>query len=410
MSQPAVTITASGITIPAYSDWYSWLVSVYQSIFGADVYLGNDSQDGQLIGILAQTYTDLGNAVGSAYNAFSPATAQGNGLSSQVKINGLKRLVASNSTAILALVGQAGTTINNGIVSDTAGNQWALPASVTIGTSGTVSVTAICTIAGAVNAQAGAISQIQTPTQGWQSVTNPSAAVPGNPVENDAQLRVRQSISTAQPAQAIIEAIAASVGNVPGVTEYQIYENNSTTVDANGVPAGSIAPIVSGGDINAVGAAIALRQPPGCITYGTTSVQVIDPVGLPRTIRFFQLAQTPIYVALTIQPLAGYVASTGGQIQAAIAAAINANGIGTDVYPLRLLGAANLSGSAAINAASVILGYVPTQAQLDALSATYEITVFAVGTAPSPTGTGTIAIAFNVAASSSSADVALNVL
>jgi len=410
MTQPVVTIDASGITLPAYADWYDWLISVYQTTFGADVYLGNDSQDGQLIGILAQAFTDLGNAVGAAYNAFSPATAQGAGLSSVVKINGLKRLVPTNSTATLTLVGQAGTVITNGFVGDIAGNQWALPATVTIGTSGTIDVTATCTTPGAVSAQAGAISDIQTPTLGWQSATNAAAAVPGNPVEQDAALRVRQSTSTAQPAQAITEAIAAAIGNVPGVTQYQVYENNSATTDANGVPAGSIAPIVEGGTVSAVAAAIGSRLPPGGITYGTTSAQVIDPIGLPRTMNFFELALTPIYAAFTIQPLTGYVTTTGTLIQAAVAAALNANGIGVDVYPLRLLGAANLSGSAAISAASAILGYQVTQAQLDALSETFEITAFAVGTAPSPTGTSAIPIAFNAAAQGSAANVALTVL
>lgn len=404
MIKPAITIDASGISIPVYADWYNWLISVYQAIFGPDVYLGNDSQDGQLIAILAQGFTDVGNAVGAAYNAYSPATAQGAGLSSQVKINGLKRLVPTYSTAVLNLVGQAGTVINNGIVADVSGNQWALPASVTIGTSGTVTVTASCMTSGAINAQAGSITQIQTPGKGWQSVTNPAAAVPGNPVESDPKLRVRQSTSTASPAQAIIDSIAAAVGNVPGVTQYQIYENATPNTDANGVPPGAIAPIVSGGNVNAVAAAIQQRKPPGCITFGTTSVQVLDPVGLPITINFFLLAEEQIYVALTIQPLAGYVSSTGALIQAAIAEAINLNGIGATVYPLRLLGAANLSGSAAVNTSGF------TQAQLDAISETYEITSFAVGTSPNPTGTAAIPIAFNAAAQGSSSNVALTVL
>ena len=409
MSQPIVSITATGIIIPVYSDWYNWLISVYQTIFGSDIYLGNDSQDGQLIGVLAQAYTDLGNAVGAAYNAFSPATAQGVGLSSSVKINGLARLVPGNSTATLTLTGKAGTQINNGLVADLSGNQWALPASVTIDPSGTVTATATCSTAGAINAQANTITSIQTPTQNWQSVTNASAAVPGNPVEQDAALRVRQSTSTAAPAQAIIDAIAAAIGNVPGVTQYQVYENSSNVTDANGVPAGSIAPIVNGGSISAVAQAIQLRKPPGCITYGTTSYQIIDPVGLPITIHFFQLAQTQVYVALTIQTLTGYAASTGNLIQSAIAAAINDTGIGASVYPLRLLGAANLSGSAAISTASAILGYQVTQAQLDALSATYDITVFNVGTAANPTTQSTVTIAFNAAAVSQSSDVALTV-
>src|SRR5690606_25087178 len=108
--------------------------------------------------------------------------------------------------------------INGGIVEDIEGQQWNLPASVLIPLSGSITVTATCQEQGAIEAPAGTVTKIKTPTFGWQSVSNPSAAVPGQPVETDAALRVRQALSVAVPSQTIFEGIVGSVANLPGVT------------------------------------------------------------------------------------------------------------------------------------------------------------------------------------------------
>ena len=76
----------------------------------------------QFLGIVAAAINDSNAAAVAVYNSFSPATAQGNGLSSVVKINGITRLVASNSTVDLTVVGIAGTTITNGQASDSSGS------------------------------------------------------------------------------------------------------------------------------------------------------------------------------------------------------------------------------------------------------------------------------------------------
>lgn len=74
-----------------------------------------------------------------------------------------------------------------------------LPASVVVGVDGTVMATATCSVSGAVAALAGTITEINTPTRGWVSVTNPAAATVGSPAETDAELRIRQSQSVALP-------------------------------------------------------------------------------------------------------------------------------------------------------------------------------------------------------------------
>ena len=98
-------------------------------------------------------------------------TAQAAALSSNVKINGITRKVATNSTADLLLTGTAGTTIMNGSARDKNGIIWNFPASVAIGVDGTVLVTATCANSGSVAALAGTITTINTPTRGWVSVT-----------------------------------------------------------------------------------------------------------------------------------------------------------------------------------------------------------------------------------------------
>jgi len=51
----AATIDATGISAPSYEDILEYLRAQYQGIYGADVYLGNDSKDGQFLGIMCSS-------------------------------------------------------------------------------------------------------------------------------------------------------------------------------------------------------------------------------------------------------------------------------------------------------------------------------------------------------------------
>src|ERR1700677_3981529 len=105
---PVASISANGISIPSYETCLAYYTSVMQIIYGADIYLGNDSQDGQMVGILALVLSDANGMAGATYNAYSPATAQGAGLSSVVKINGLTRELPPNSSVEVTVVGVTG--------------------------------------------------------------------------------------------------------------------------------------------------------------------------------------------------------------------------------------------------------------------------------------------------------------
>jgi uncharacterized phage protein gp47/JayE len=324
----APTIDASGITAPTYAEVLDYLQDQYRAIYGPDVYLEADSQDGQLLAVFASAINDANAVAVAVYRSFSPATAQGDALSSSVKINGIGRKAASFSTADLLIIGQAGTTITNGIATDTNKNKWTLPTSVTIPPSGEITATGTCVSIGAIAAAAGTITQISTPTRGWQSVTNLSDAAEGAPVEKDAALRQRQAVSTALPSRTVLDGIIGAVSNVAGVTRLAPYENDTAATDSHGLPAHSMSLVVEGGDSTAIANAIAKKKTPGSPTYGTTSIIVQDVYGRPITINYFRPTYDSITSAVTIKALSGYTTAVGDAIKQAVSDYINGVDIG----------------------------------------------------------------------------------
>ncbi|HCH9095771.1 TPA: baseplate J/gp47 family protein [Salmonella enterica] len=338
----SATVTAEGISAPDYQTILDTLTSYFQQIYGSDAYLEPDSKDGQMVALVALAIHDANNTAISVYNCFSPVTGYGAALTSNVKINGIARKGATNSTVDLLLTGTAGTTITNGTVKDTNNVIWRLPASVVIGVDGAVTVTAICSSSGAVAALAGTITTINTPTRGWTSVTNPAAATVGAPAETDAELRIRQGQSVAIPSITPFEGVDGAIANIAGVTRHKLYENDTGKTDGNGLPPHSISAIVDGGDVTEIARTIRGNKGQGVRTWGKTSVTVPDKYGNPHIISFSRPTDVPVYGKITLTVFAGYTSQIGVQIQQAVADYINRLMIGDQVLLSRIYSPANL--------------------------------------------------------------------
>ncbi|HBT0046090.1 TPA: hypothetical protein MFX78_25180 [Klebsiella pneumoniae] len=338
----SATVTAEGISAPDYQTVLDTITGYFQQIYGSDAYLEPDSKDGQMVALVALAIHDANNTAISVYRSFSPATALGDALTSNVKINGITRRSATNSTVDLLLTGTVGTTITNGSVRDTNSVVWNLPATVVIGSDGTVVATATCANSGAVAAVAGSVNGINTPTRGWASVTNPLAATVGVAAETDAELRVRQSQSVALASLTPFDAVDGAIANVEGVTRHKLFENDTEATDSNGLPPHSISAIVEGGDATEIANTIRSVKGQGVSTYGTTAVIVTDKYGNPYIIRFSRPVDVPIYVSITLKALTGYSSEVGDEIKTAVAAYINSLAIGDSVLLSRVYSPANL--------------------------------------------------------------------
>lgn len=343
MPAPVITIDATGIHVPTYEDVLLYVTDTMRTIYGVDLYLEPDSQDGQFIGILAEGINSAFQSAQALFSAYSPATAQGTGLSNAVKINGLARRVPSRSIVDLLIGGDVGTLIENGIATDSANTRWLMPASVTIPGGGTIMVQAVAEEAGATQAPANTITIIATPTRGWFTVNNPLAASPGIPVETDAQLRLRQSVSTALPSVALLDGLLGNLLGLEDVTFARVYENDTDVTDANGLLPYSIAAVVEGGLDADIAEAIRVKKTPGAYLNGTTSFVVTNPVsGLTSTMRWYRPAFVAIKVEVTVAQLPGYSSVIGDAIKASLAEYITGLEVGDDVYWSRLFPPATL--------------------------------------------------------------------
>lgn len=384
-------VTAQGISAPDYQTILDTLTSYYQQIYGSDVYLDPDSKDGQAVALQALAIHDANNTAISVYNSYSPSTAFGAGLSSNIKINGIARKGAMNSTADLLLTGTAGTTITNGSAKDDNNVIWRLPVSVTIGVDGTVTVTATCANTGAVAALSGTITSINTPTRGWTSVTNPTAATVGVAVEQDDELRVRQSQSVALPSLTPFDAVDGALANISGVTRHKLYENDTGSTDGNGLPEHSISAIVDGGDVTKIAQTIRGKKGQGVATYGKTSITVPDKYGNPHIINFSRSTDIPVFVSIELKVFTWYTSQIGDQIKQSVADYINTLTIGDSVLLSRIYSPANLGVVSGGNAKY------------------YDITELLIGKSAGSVAAANITVAYDESASCNKANILITV-
>lgn len=255
-------------------------------------------------------------------------------------------------------------------------------------TSVNLGITKVRTVGEVVAINSGVIEQpvntidtILTPMLGWDSVINPVAATPGEERETDEELRTRFRNGKFDRATNTYDAIYSALINLDNVTEVTIYENDTSVVDGNGVPAHSFLPIVSGGLSQDIGNAIWENKPTGILSYGNTSVSITDIQGGTHTVSFSRPNPVVIYISMDITTDVNFPANGNDLIKSNLIAYFQANfGTGDDVIYSRL--------------------YTP----INSVSG-HQVNTLTVGTSPGPVGTSNIIIPFDGIASLSSVNI-----
>jgi uncharacterized phage protein gp47/JayE len=268
-----------------------------RAILGENANLSPESPDGQINGVLSESFANLWEIGQAAYNSFNPSAATGAALSNLVQLNGITRLAASASFVDLFLTGTPGAFIPAGSLVSGAGVPvfFQTVTDVTLDGSGEGVTEAIAQQTGPIIANAGTLVNIETPITGWLTVTNPDNATIGRNEETDLELRARRQKSTAAASQSIIDSIFANVADLPGVVQVAVIENDTdATVDSQ--PPHSFHTVVLGGDNQDIANEIFLRKPAGIQAFGSITEVVNDIQGFPHNISFSRPVEIPIFV------------------------------------------------------------------------------------------------------------------
>lgn len=260
----ANSLTSSGLTTSTQAELLAFYTAAMQRIYGADINLQSNTPDGQLLNLFIQTALDVQDLLTQIYNSFDPDNAIGNVLDQRVAINGIQRQAGTYTITNITLITSQSLNLfgldqsTNAIytVSDSAGNQWELITTVLGLTAGTNSLPFRAATPGAVQTIPNTITVPVSIVIGVTSINNPTIYTTlGINEESDAALKLRRQISVSLSSQGYLQGLLAALENINGVTSAFVYENITSSIDANGVPGHSLWAIVGGTPTSALGLA-----------------------------------------------------------------------------------------------------------------------------------------------------------
>jgi len=299
-------------------DWQSDLVGIYRSIFGENYDLSSDTQDGQLIGAIAESLSSLDMTVEALTSITNPNSAEKNWLSILMALNGLTRLGSAFSTVALTFTGSNGTIIPAGTVVEetTNGKKFSTnqPAEIL---SGTATVDATATETGPIIALSGTITELVSQVSGIDSVTNLNDATIGRDIESDGDARIRRFRSVALASTSLTDSVKSAVANLENVINVKAYENKTNATNSDGIPAHSLAVVVVGGDDTEIAQTILQKMSLGG-TFGSTTETVQDSQGNDVDISFSRPDDVEIYIEMDVRKFSDYPGDGDDQIKANI--------------------------------------------------------------------------------------------
>lgn len=223
---------------------------------------------------------------------------------------------------------------------------------------------------GPISQPVNTITKIQTSRLGWDSVTNPLAAVSGRLRETDEELRIRFRNTKFERAGNIVEAVYAALFALDDVQQVYIDENSTDITNENGTPPHSFLVIVDGGTSVEIAYAIWDNRGAGVESVGNTTTVIKDKFGNTRYIKFSRPTPVQLYINLGLTTDQNFPENGEDLIRQALIDYIDTLTIGQPIVYSRL--------------------YTPINSVPG-----HQVNLFTIGTAPSPDGTSNITIGFD---------------
>lgn len=335
-SVPAVTISSTGLAVPDEVDILNGRLTDLDTAFGGGMSKSLTTPQGQIAMSETAIIADRNDQLLFITNSINPDYATGRFQDAIARIYFIDRIAALGTTVTAICTGLIGTLIPAGSVAqDESGYLYSSLADATIGSTGSVSVVFQNQTTGAIACPIGSLNTIYRAVTGWSGVTNTSAGVQGNDVENRANFEYRRRQSVALNAKGTPESIYAAVLAVDGVTDAYVYSNHKGTSVQIGatsytVPAHSVYVAAYGGAEAAVAQAIYIKNQAGCGMVGNTTYVVTDTSSGSQNPPQYEItwnipAATRTYFQVQIESGSSVPGNIVALVQAAIVSAFGGN-------------------------------------------------------------------------------------
>jgi uncharacterized phage protein gp47/JayE len=321
-------LDTTGLQLKTLSELVAELEAYLKIIYGNDINVEQNTQDGQSINIYSQGGIDIREIVQKVFTGFDPDEAEGRVLDQRVAINGIERNSGTytyvditftidrsmNLIGLDDLADELEPDISNlYTIKDDAGNQFYLLESQNIiyPTTADLTFTFRAKEIGIVEVTPLTITTPVTIIAGVLTITNTSSANSvGIEEESDFDLKKRRQSSVSLPASGYLDSIEAALLNVDNVTGAVVYENDTDSVDGDGIPAHSIWAIIEGGDDDEVALALYKKKSSGSGMKGDETVYVPRSRNRTFLVRFDRVVSQDLYIRFSITYTGGVYDAT----------------------------------------------------------------------------------------------------
>lgn len=306
-------VTPAGFVLKTQKDIRETFEADAKSLIDPQIEYDSDDPLGQIFDIISSKQAELWELAEGVYKSNDPAAADEMALLDQGSLLGVLRGEAAPSTVLCTLDADVGTFLpaNTTIaVVDHEDIRFELVSNFTSAAQVTTGVPFRCEVTGPVKAIAGTLTVIVDSVPGWNSVTNPADAIPGQDVQtiDDYRLAVRaastvQGGSTVDAIRADLLALNSALLGTP-IISVAVYENVDVFTSPDGIPPNCVEALVF--DNAAVSNTLIAQtiwnsKPAGIRTYGNTSGNAVDDLGVTRQVFFSRPIAKDIHISYRVE-------------------------------------------------------------------------------------------------------------
>lgn len=312
----ATELNQYGLSIASKAELDEAAAAGLTLIYGSDTNFDSNSADGQYFGITTQATEDYLEVLLDVYNMFDPDNTIGVQQDNLYWINGIKRKGASFSYQNIAITTDRALTLQgldsqandiDGIgytVADNIGNQWILLDTQTPSAAGTYTYSFRAKTLGSITSSPNTITVPVTVVIGVTSINNPTGASSiGQDGETDSEFSARRNASFANRSYNSLDGLYSDLLNLDGVVSAAVYENDSNTVDADGIPAHGFWVIVEGGSDSDIANTIYVNAIKAIPSKGDESFEITTVQNQIYTARWDRPSSVSLYIKFNLKSL-----------------------------------------------------------------------------------------------------------